>query len=58
MLSHPGPDKNHVYLMHWLYRKSRIYIVKWRWFLQLLRQKWRHFIQIRRKGKESKGSRW
>ena len=20
-LSHPGPDKNHVYLMHWLYRK-------------------------------------
>ena len=22
MLSHPGPDKNHVYLMHWLYRKS------------------------------------
>ena len=24
MLSHPGPDKNHVYLMHWLYRKSRI----------------------------------
>ena len=28
MLSHPGPDKNHVYLMHWLYRKSRIYVVK------------------------------
>ena len=28
MLSHPGPDKNHVYLMHLLYRKSRIYIVK------------------------------
>ena len=25
MLSHPGPDKNHVYLMHRLYRKSRIY---------------------------------
>ena len=31
MLSHPGPDKNHVYLMHWLYRKSRTYVVKWRW---------------------------
>ena len=28
MLSHPGRDKNHVYLMHWLYRKSRIYVVK------------------------------
>ena len=25
MLSHPGSDKNHVHLMHWLYRKSRIY---------------------------------
>ena len=25
MLSQPGPDKNHVYLMHRLYRKSRIY---------------------------------
>ena len=24
MFSHPGPDKNHVILMHWLYRKSRI----------------------------------
>ena len=23
-LSHPGPDKNHANLMHWLYRKSRI----------------------------------
>ena len=22
MLFHPGPGKNHVYLMHWLYRKS------------------------------------
>ena len=22
MLSHPGPDKNHVNLMHWLYRKK------------------------------------
>ena len=31
MLSHPGQDKNHVYLMHRLYRKSRIYVVKWRW---------------------------
>ena len=31
MLSHPGLDKNHVYLMHRLYRKSRIYVVKWRW---------------------------
>ena len=31
-LSHPGPDKNHVYLMHRLYRKSRINVVKWRWF--------------------------
>ena len=39
MLSHPGPDKNHVYLMHRLYRKSRIYVVKWRWFFQPLRQK-------------------
>ena len=39
MLSHPGPDKNHVYLMHWLYRKTCIYVVKWRWFLQPLRQK-------------------
>ena len=28
MLSHPGLDKNHVYLMHWLYRKSRINVVK------------------------------
>ena len=28
MLSHPGPDKNHMYLMHRLYRKSRIYFVK------------------------------
>ena len=35
-LSHPGPDKNHVYLMHWLYRKSHIYVVKWRWFLQVM----------------------
>ena len=32
MLSHPGPDKNHVYLIHMLYMKSRIYVVKWRWF--------------------------
>ena len=31
MLSHPGLDKNHVYLMHRLCRKSRIYVVKWRW---------------------------
>ena len=31
MLSHPGLDKNHVYLIHRLYRKSRIYVVKWRW---------------------------
>ena len=53
MLSHPGPDKTHVYLMHWLYRKSRIYVVKWRWFLQPLRQKkWRHFMQIKRWRKE------
>ena len=22
MFFHPGPDKNHVNLMHWLYRKS------------------------------------
>ena len=28
MLSHPGLDKNHVFLMHRLYRKSRIYVVK------------------------------
>ena len=34
MLSHPGPDKNHVYLMHRLYRKSRNYVVKWRWFFK------------------------
>ena len=27
-LSHPGMGKNHVYLMHRLYRKSGIYIVK------------------------------
>ena len=27
-LSHPGPDKNHVNIMHWLYRKSRICVVK------------------------------
>ena len=39
MLSHPGPDKNHVNLMHWLYRKSHSYIVKCCWFLQPLRQK-------------------
>ena len=39
MLPHPGPDKNHVNLMHLLYRKSRIYVVKWRWVLQPLRQK-------------------
>ena len=39
MLSHPGPDKNHVYLMHRLYRRSRIHVVKWRWLLQPLRQK-------------------
>ena len=38
-LSHPVPDKNHVYLMHRLYWKARICIVKWRWFLQPLRQK-------------------
>ena len=31
VLSHPGLDKNHVYLIHRLYRKSRIYVVKWRW---------------------------
>ena len=54
MLSHPGPDKNHVYLMHWLYWKSRNYVVKWRWFLQPLR----HFMQIRRKRKEPNGGRW
>ena len=34
MLSHPGPDKNHVNVMHWLYWKSRINVVKWSWFLQ------------------------
>ena len=28
-LSHPGPDKNHVHLMHRLYWKSHIYVVKW-----------------------------
>ena len=28
ILSHPGPDKNHVYLMHRLCRKSRICVVK------------------------------
>ena len=28
MLSHPGPDKNHVNLIRWLYRKSRINVVK------------------------------
>ena len=39
MLSHPGPDKIHVYLMQWLYWKSRIYVVKWRCLLQPLRQK-------------------
>ena len=27
-VSHPGPDKNHVYLMHRLCRKSRIYVIK------------------------------
>ena len=58
MLSHPGPDKNHVYLMHWLFWKPRIYVVKWRWFLQPLRQKWRHFMQIRRKRKEPNSGRW
>ena len=21
MLSHPGPDKNHMYLMHWLFKE-------------------------------------
>ena len=25
MLSHPALDKNHMYLIHWLYRKSHIY---------------------------------
>ena len=25
---HPGPDKNYMYLIHWLYRKSPIYVVK------------------------------
>ena len=39
MLSHPGPYKNHVNLMHRLYRKSRIYVVKWRWFLQPITSK-------------------
>ena len=28
MLSYPGPDKNHVNIMHWLYWKSRTYVVK------------------------------
>ena len=28
MLFHSGPDKNHLNLMHWLYRKSHIYVVK------------------------------
>ena len=39
MLSHPGPDKNHVNLMGWLYRKSRSYVVKCHWFLQLMTSK-------------------
>ena len=39
MLSHPGPDKNHVNVMHWLYWKSRINVVKWRWFLQPMTSK-------------------
>ena len=32
MVFHPGLEKNHVYLMYRLYRKSRTYVVKWRWF--------------------------
>ena len=39
MLSHPEPDKNHVYLMHWLYKKSRIYVVKLRWFFTAVTSK-------------------
>ena len=58
MLSHPGPDKNHVYLMHWLYRKSRIYAVKWRWFFySRYVRKWRHLMQIKRWRKEPNGGR-
>ena len=34
MLSHPGTNENHVNSMHWLYRKSCIYVVKWCCFLQ------------------------
>ena len=33
MLSHPGPDKNHVYLMHRLCRKSCIYVVLSAWLV-------------------------
>ena len=27
MSSHPGPDKNHVHLMHWLYIGSRVSVL-------------------------------
>ena len=39
MLSHPGLDKNHVNLMHRLYRKTRIYAIKCRCFLQPITSK-------------------
>ena len=39
MLSYPGPDKNHLNLMHWLYRKSHIYVFRWRLFLQPMTSK-------------------
>ena len=45
--------------MHRLYSKSRIYVVKWRWFFYSRYVKnWRHFMQIRRKRKEPNAGRW
>ena len=42
----PRTGKKYVYLMHWLYRKSRIYVVKWRCFHSRYVRKWRHLMQI------------
>ena len=39
MLSHPVPEKNHVNLMHWLYGKSCISVIKGHCFLQPMTSK-------------------